>query len=439
MSALPKHNPFAEGRHGADYFNRECRCLTLDRHALRTAVPGQRDGGDGLWALLEERPQLFAEAAVYIDEPQIRRQAEIIAAIEKVLALPAYQERALAYAPAIARFAPKARGVFFSYDFHPGDDGPRLIEINSNAGGGLLNALLAQAHKDCRHGTAGGETALLGLERAALEQAFLAMFLEEWRAERGDAPLRSVAIVDENPQSQFLLPEFLLFQGLFERHGIAATVCDPGELAWAEGALWRGDRRIDLVYNRLTDFDLEAPAHAGLREAYLNRGAVVTPHPRAHALYADKRNLALLTDAAALRDMGVDGETAALLLDGIAPTLRVRGEDADALWAGRKRLFFKPVAGYAGKGAYRGDKLTRRVFEEILRSDYVAQAFVPPGERLLPLADGLAALKYDLRAYVYRADIQLMVARLYQGQTTNFRTPGGGFAPLAVVPHAQDP
>jgi hypothetical protein len=26
--------------------------------------------------------------------------------------------------------------------------------------------------------------------------------------------------------------------------------------------------------------------------------------------------------------------------------------------------------------------------------------------------------------------VQLVCARLYQGQTTNFRTPGGGFAPV---------
>ena len=38
----------------------------------------------------------------------------------------------------------------------------------------------------------------------------------------------------------------------------------------------------------------------------------------------------------------------------------------------------------------------------------------------------------DLRNYVYRGAVQLVSARLYQGQTTNFRTPGGGFA--AVFP-----
>ena len=41
--------------------------------------------------------------------------------------------------------------------------------------------------------------------------------------------------------------------------------------------------------------------------------------------------------------------------------------------------------------------------------------------------------KVDVRLYVYEGRILLSAARLYQGQTTNFRTPGGGFAPLLAL------
>jgi hypothetical protein len=34
--------------------------------------------------------------------------------------------------------------------------------------------------------------------------------------------------------------------------------------------------------------------------------------------------------------------------------------------------------------------------------------------------------------------VQLIAARLWQGQTTNFRTPGGGFAPVLTVPSTRD-
>jgi signal transduction histidine kinase len=37
-------------------------------------------------------------------------------------------------------------------------------------------------------------------------------------------------------------------------------------------------------------------------------------------------------------------------------------------------------------------------------------------------------------SYVCDGQVQSLAARLYSGQTTNFRTPGGGFAPVYVVP-----
>ncbi len=39
-----------------------------------------------------------------------------------------------------------------------------------------------------------------------------------------------------------------------------------------------------------------------------------------------------------------------------------------------------------------------------------------------------------MRAFAYAGKVQLFAARLWQGQTTNFRTPGGGFAAVRIVP-----
>jgi hypothetical protein len=92
------------------------------------------------------------------------------------------------------------------------------------------------------------------------------------------------------------------------------------------------------------------------------------------------------------------------------------------------------VAGYGAKAAYRGDKLTRRVWSEILESDFVAQALVPPSGRMIEVDGVQTDLKFDIRAYSYAGQVQLLAARMYAGQTTNFRTQGGGFAPVIVVP-----
>ncbi len=407
----------------------ECRYLPLDREAMREALRQQLNDDLLYRMLIEERPHQFAEALVVVAESAIRSQRDIISAIESVIAMPAYQQRVLAYAPGTARFIPKAHGVFFGYDFHLSPKGPQLIEINSNAGGALLNAILVRAQTACCDS--------VGLNASAAqnpEQAFMAMFIEEWHAERGLQPLHSIAIVDENPLSQFMLPEFLLFKKLFEQHHITTVICDPAELDYRDGTLWHGDRPIDLVYNRLIDFGLEAGALRPLCEAYLAEAVVVTPHPRAHALYADKRNLAVLTDETALRELGVAAETRALLLGGIAHTDCVHKEDAEALWAARKQLFFKPAKGYGSKAAYRGDGVTKRVFGEIvLQGNYVAQALVRPTERQLKVENEMIDLKLDLRQYVYKGQTQLTSARLYQGQTTNFRTPGSGFAGVATI------
>jgi hypothetical protein len=96
-------------------------------------------------------------------------------------------------------------------------------------------------------------------------------------------------------------------------------------------------------------------------------------------------------------------------------------------------LFFKPAKGYGSKATYRGDKLTKKVFAEILQGDYVAQTLVQPSERQLDVEAERVRFKLDMRHYVYKGETQLISARLYQGQTTNFRTLGGGFTQVIVV------
>lgn len=345
--------------------------------------------------LLAARPHLFSSASVPIAAHDLARMRDVIVAIERVIALPAWEEKVGAGRTASA-------GVFMGYDFHLTPDGPQLIEINTNAGGGLLAAL--QAGRD------------------DVLDAFVAMF----RAE-SVRPLQAIAIVDAQPDSQYLYPEFLGFRKLFAAHGITAVICDPAELMLCHGNLWHEETKLDLIYNRLTDFDFSAPAHAVLREAW-RQGVTITPNPALHARYADKRNLIALTDNALLTAWGVDEDTRRILQAGIPKTEAVTAERADDFWQRRKQLFFKPALGYGSKGSYRGEKVTKRVFEEIVAGDYVAQAFAPPSTVRVDVAGEMTELKADVRNYVYRGAVQLVAARLYQGQTTNFRTAGGGFA-----------
>ena len=410
--------------------NSGCFCVSLDPQALRGAIEAD-PAARGLHGLIEERcPHLFAALPVFVSRPHVEQMAAVVRAVEAVAALPAYREAALAWAPGIARHDPGTPGVFMGYDFHLGADGPRLIEINTNAGGALLNAVLGRAQRACCEEVAHLAGGPIPADR--LEGAFFDMFVREWRAAGRQGLPRRIAIVDEAPQQQYLYPEFLLFAQMFRRFGVEAAVASPQDLRFAGGMLRDAHGPVDLVYNRLTDFALEAPQSAALREAYLANAALLTPHPRAHALYADKRNLSLLTDGGKLAAWGVPRDAAQVLLRGIARTELVAPGEAGRLWEARRKLFFKPAAGYGGKAAYRGEKLTRRVWEEILAGRYVAQEFVTPGERRVAPE---SRMKVDVRNYVYAGEVQLLAARLYQGQTTNFRTAGGGFAPVLTLPY----
>ncbi len=415
----------------AEALNALCHCRTLDRERLLAVIDAEA-GLSGLGQRLSQtHPHLFSATSVFISAAVAARIADSIAAIERVIALPTFQARALARAPAIAAHDHGPQGVLMGYDFHLSPQGPRLIEINTNAGGLLVNLALSRAQAACCAGLREGS--LAGLPLAQLEAGVVAMFRSEWRAQRGEAPLGTVAIVDDDPEAQYLAPEFALFRRVLEGAGIEALIADARALAWRDGRLWAGARAIDLCYNRVTDFYLEDPAHAALRDAYAAGAVVLTPHPRAHALHADKRNLVLLGDGAGLAELGVPAADRALLAAVVPATREVAGTNAEALWADRRHWFFKPAASYGSKAAYRGDKLTRRVWAEIQAGGFIAQQLVPPGERVVELDGQVSDLKFDLRAYTYAGRILLLAARIYSGQTTNFRTPGGGFAPVVVI------
>jgi hypothetical protein len=158
----------------------------------------------------------------------------------------------------------------------------------------------------------------------------------------------------------------------------------------------------------------------------------VTPNPRNHALLADKRNLTLLSNPAQLARWGLEPAHAAALA-GVPEAIRLNEADAEALWAERKGFFFNPACGHGGRAVYRGDKLTHGTWSAILAGDYIAQRVAPPGERTIKVDGERVQRKADVRLYTYDGDILIAAARLYQGQTTNFRTPGGGFAPVFFI------
>lgn len=413
----------------AEQLNRECLCVSVDRSLLQQTFQRASNHPDDIADLIAERPHLFADAPVFLARSDAAAMMDVVAAIEAAVRLDGFREAALAHAPAIARADHGPVGAFIGYDFHITASGPKLIEVNTNAGGAFLNAFLARAQRACC-------APLDGFSAAPLAETFeanvVAMFEAEWRSQRPDGCLRRIAIVDDAPSGQYLYPDFLLARRALTNAGYDVVIADASELALADGALRHEGRTVDLVYSRLVDFALAEAPHSALREAYETGAAVVTPNPRNHALYADKRNLLLLSDAKKLARWGLSQQH----LDQLraAPrALEVSAVNAEALWEARKGYFFKPASGYGGKAVYRGDKLTRSAWDHVRAGGYIAQEFAAPSERIVRVGDETRICKLDVRLFTYDGALLLAAARVYRGQTTNFRTPGGGFASVLIV------
>ena len=409
----------------AENLNRECFCLAVSpdevRERVNALLRARGLGGE----LGERQAHLFAALPVFVPRAHVQRTERITALIDDATARPAYVERVLAWAPAIARHDPGSPGGLLGLDFHLAPDGPKLIEVNTNPGGLLLNAVLAEAQQLCMPTISAAATA------PGTAEAGVDVLLREWSLQRRPDAGEAVAIVDEAPEDQYLHAEFVLYQRLLQDRGIPAHVVDPSALVRIGDRVMVGGQPVGLVYNRLTDFALDQPAHALLRQAYLDGIVALSPHPRAHALQADKRNLVLLGDAQFLRSIGLSEAAAHELADGVPRTEVLTAANREALWARRRELFFKPATGFGSRASYRGDKLTHKTWEQMAATGYVAQQVVPPSER--SRAHGGEPLKVDIRCYAYDGRVIGLAARTYRGQTTNFRTPGGGFAPVVTL------
>jgi len=405
----------------ANNLNQHCYCKTLNRDLLLQLLQDDNLAAE----IFVSHPQMFSNTAVFISADQWVQLTLIVDIIERVVHLPRFQHKiATQETPRNA-----AAGIFVGVDFHMSATGHKVIEINTNAGGGFLNAALVAAQTACCEVL---NPALPSMEKK-LHEEFIAMFRNEWNLCRINEPLITIAIVDQQPEQQFLYPEFRIAQAVLQAAGFNVLILDPSELKWNGTYLHFQNKKIDLIYNRLTDFSLSESHHQHLRHAYDQNAVVITPNPFHHAIYADKRNLIMLGNTEFLQSCAVSEADIEILQQAIPDTRALTPDNAAQLWQERKQLFFKPVCGFGSKAAYRGDKITTKVWQEILQGNYIAQELIPPGQRGVSVDNQQTELKMDIRAYAYQGKIQLLAARLYQGQTTNFRTEGGGFAPVFVV------
>lgn len=294
---------------------------------------------------------------------------------------------------------PNNYSVCMSYDFHINDEGkPELIEINTNA------AFLAMGLQVYEYFN------LPNIAGPFNEALLVDMFKTE--IQLANSSQKSVAIIDENPETQRLYIEFLVYQQILKSKGVDCEIFNYDQVDQI--------KNFGLIYNRYTDFFLGQPNSAKLKELF-NSKLNLSPNPYEYFLLADKQRL-----------LDWNTQTEVVKPESLLKIFDLGQADKEHIWQNRKNLFVKPKNSYGSKQAYRAGSMSRRLFDEIYGAEFVAQQLSTPSEVDVVYNDKPEKFKYDLRCYVYQDQLQLMVARLYQGQTTNLKTTGGGFAAVKL-------
>jgi hypothetical protein len=412
---------FSLDRLDVERLNAACFCLPLSRPALEASARARLGAGDAV-AAGATLADLSAGQPLFLPEAMRRDLFARVAAVGEAL-LSMAAARAESTGHAFDREALVAGGAFNSFDFHLSATGPKLIEVNSNAGGAFLQPLFIEALSPSQPPAAAGAG-------FAPETVLIDAFA---RLAPGRA-LRRLAIVDKDPQAQPLYLDMRLAAAALEKRGIAVDILDVASLRREAGVLSGPNGPIDMVYNRLVDFDLRAPESAVLLAAWRAGAVAVAPNPDIYRAFADKHLLAALSDAAAVAALaGAAHIDAALVLDTVPYTELLGLANAERLWGERRDHVFKPAEGYGSRGVYRGDKISRKKWDEITGQSYLAQRFAEPSQRTLRLAGGAAALKADIRVWTHGISPVFAAARLYSGQVTGFRGEGAGFAPILWI------
>lgn len=331
--------------------------------------------------------------------------------------------------PDSARFDPGHEGVMMGYDFHLTPEGPRLIEVNTNAGGALMAHC---AQNPCF--PAGPRFPPELYDPADRHQSrLLATFFEEmarFSGTPGRKPRRMV-ILDAQPERQFLYPEMAACATLLTEAGCPCAVLDPTALTMTPDGVFHQGERVEMIYNRHCDFYLESEALAGLKAAWLNRRVCLSPNPYVYGLLADKRHLVGWSDPLALEARGCAPEEARFIATIVPETRPLHQLDPAQVWKERARWVFKPGQGFGGRGVLLGDKISRTRFDALVPEETLVQRLVPPS--LTRVDERGTPLKTDIRLFVYRERLLGIAARVYRGQVTNFREPGNGFQPIRLI------
>jgi hypothetical protein len=270
-------------------------------------------------------------------------------------------------------------------DFYLTDSGFQLMEVNWGAAlGGLDGAILNRAMLE--HPYIATFVAEHGLGYVDPLPELAHTLFTECNVTSGERP--AVALTDWPTSFDHLEPQLRTSAAILTPFGMDVYPCHLGQLRYADGRVWLGDRRIDIVYRLFLMEDLLTEAGPALIQPVLQaaeRGEVAIFSPMDADLYGSKGALALLSDEENRR---LWSPAALAALDRILPWTRmarpgpvtVAGTTVDLAEyaiAEQRELILKPTMMHGGQGIAAGwltgpDEWRERL-DEAMGQPYVLQ------------------------------------------------------------------
>jgi uncharacterized circularly permuted ATP-grasp superfamily protein len=320
-------------------------------------------------------------------------------------------------------------------------DGPRFIEINSDAPAGFgYGDRMAAVFQELPLFRAFAQT-----RRVSYRPSAPALVEAVRRAAKSNQPL--IAIVDwadvRTRGDQEILRE------AFARAGLRCLLADPREMEVGAGRLWAGAAAVDVVYRRgvLSELLDRADAVRDFLRAYREGLAVFVNSLRCR-LSENKAFFALLTDEAFAHLM--TPAEAALVARAVPWTRRLEerrtlrgGREVDLVphvIEQREGLVLKPAHGYGGRSVYVGSETDAAVWSDAVRAGlgepWVIQERVNIPEEEFPLYEhgSLVFPRLKVNAnpfYVAGAEVGA-VTRASRDSVINVSA-GGGSVPTFVL------
>ncbi|MCF7857703.1 MAG: hypothetical protein K9N07_00050 [Candidatus Cloacimonetes bacterium] len=214
--------------------------------------------------------------------------------------------------------------------------------------------------------------------------------------------------------------EFESFKEAFEQKGHKTIICDPRDMEYRDGKLYVGNFKIDLVYRRAVNKEVELRIEecSDLIQAYKEKAVCVVGPFRSQIMH-NKIFFEVLTSEA--KTDFLNSQERDFIHKHIPKTFQVHKNNLSKILTDKDNYLLKPKDLYAGKGVICGLDQNKEDWERSLRqaaasNDYLLQKFCNFTQKEITVSENeqfnVKNLKTTLGLFIYNGKFSGLYSRV---------------------------